>query len=363
MNSDFKLTVAVWEVTRGCNLRCKHCGNASAKPRSDELTTAEAKMMIDDLLDLGCRQFCLTGGEPLIRPDLIEVIKYISSKEARIGLITNGLLLSPSRLQSLVDAGVNSLGISVDGDRETHNMIRCCPDAYDRAMAAIKLASSVPGLKVAAVTAVSRMNLDRLEAIKSALIDAGCADWRIQMIQPTGRMASHADMVLTREEYTTMIDKIIEMQSDTRITISATDEIGHYGTKGMKLRGGRPFLGDGSGVHYLAVGPSGEVKGAAEMTDEFIEGNIRVTPIADIWNNPDAFAYNRKMHRDSVNRWCRECRYLLLCRSGVPMAPHRYHANGDVKPLCTYLIEKEQGLEPFETPVITQLLEAVAAAQ
>lgn len=121
--SKYHPVTAVWEVTMGCNMRCKHCGSSCMDPSDDELSTEEALKVIDQMADLGVKWVTLSGGEPLTRKDLPQLIKHLRSCGISANVITNGWLLK-DKAQQLKDAGVATVAISIDGTEEIHNNIR-----------------------------------------------------------------------------------------------------------------------------------------------------------------------------------------------------------------------------------------------
>lgn len=135
-NKQYQPVTAVWEVTMGCNMRCKHCGSSCAQPLADELTTGEALDIIDQLPAVGLRWITLSGGEPLTRHDLSSLISRLAEKEIAVNIITNGWLLA-DKARSLCESGVSTVAVSLDGPREIHDMIRMA-GSYERSEAGIR---------------------------------------------------------------------------------------------------------------------------------------------------------------------------------------------------------------------------------
>ena len=131
--------VVVWNSTRTCNLKCRHCYMSSdAKKYQNELTTAEAKQFIDDLADFNVPVLLFSGGEPLIRPDFFELADYAAKKGVRPTLSTNGTLITPEVARKIKDIGVGYVGISLDGLREVNDKFRGKAGAFEAAMNGIK---------------------------------------------------------------------------------------------------------------------------------------------------------------------------------------------------------------------------------
>lgn len=143
-----KKPVVVWNMTKACNLKCAHCyAHATAGPAADELTTAEAKALIDDLAEFGAPVMLFSGGEPLMRPDLPELARCAVSKGMRAVISTNGTLISSDKAKELKDIGLSYVGVSLDGLPEVHDKFRGVPGAFDDAMSGIRNCMEA-GLKV-----------------------------------------------------------------------------------------------------------------------------------------------------------------------------------------------------------------------
>jgi MoaA/NifB/PqqE/SkfB family radical SAM enzyme len=157
--------VVVWNSTRTCNLNCIHCYmDSEAKKYSGELTTEEAKQMIDDLADFKVPVLLFSGGEPLIRPDILELAEYAGSKGIRPTLSTNGTLISREVAQRIKDIGVGYVGISLDGLREVNDKFRGKPGAFQSAMEGIQNCVAV-GQRVGLRFTINRHNLAELDNI------------------------------------------------------------------------------------------------------------------------------------------------------------------------------------------------------
>jgi MoaA/NifB/PqqE/SkfB family radical SAM enzyme len=131
--------LVVWNVTNRCNLRCKHCYiSAEDRAYSDELTTQEAKSFINDLAEMKIPVLLLSGGEPLIRPDVFELGRYATNLNLRVVVSTNGTLITPQVARKIKDAGIQYVGVSVDGLPDTHDRFRGMKGAFDKAIAGIR---------------------------------------------------------------------------------------------------------------------------------------------------------------------------------------------------------------------------------
>lgn len=339
----FRPQEVVWEITWACNMKCLHCGTSAGKPRANELTTAEALSLIDELAGLGCEHITLSGGEPFLRKDWPALATRIREKGMMASLITNGLLVNEKTIEELRASGVQSVGVSFDGTEDTHNYIRQRDDSWSKAYNALRLLID-HGFQPCAVTQVSNFNLNDLHAIRQLLVDIGCKLWRIQMTTPTGRMREHADFVLSQDNYPKLIDTILQMQSLGGLLIDVGENIGYYGCKGTQLLKDALYFGCYAGTRVAGIESDGKVKGCLSMPEEFVEGSIRDSSFTEIWNRPDGFAYNRKFTKMTADGACRECKYLVLCRGGCANTSIAASGKRADNPYCTYRIECAQGV-------------------
>ncbi len=346
----------IWEITFACNMRCLHCGTSAGRKRPDELTTEEALSLIDELALLGTQEITLSGGEPLLRPDWRELGYRVKQNGIRPYLITNGYLVTPEIANDFAEIGFRNVGVSLDGTEKTHNFIRQRADSFKGATNALKHMANRGAHKFCAVSQISNINLKELDEIKKILVDCGCPQWRIQMTTSTGRMMEHADLVLTMDNFPRLIDKILELKKQDEIDIDVGENIGYYGCLGPKLIDGDPYLGCYAGVRAAGIESNGNVKGCLSMQPQFIEGNIRDSSFTEIWNRPDAFAYNRKFTRETADGFCYDCKYLPLCRGGCATTSVAATGKRADNPYCIYRIERAQGIDADIDPFIAELL-------
>ncbi|MEW5797001.1 MAG: radical SAM protein [Candidatus Zixiibacteriota bacterium] len=352
----FYPSYVVWEITFACNMRCIHCGTSAGKIRPDELTTAEALALIDELGGLDCEHLALSGGEPLLRDDWRELARRSKQNRIRTYMITNAFAVTPMIADDMVEVGLDKVGVSFDGVEKTHNYIRQRDDSYARVMKAFDLFRE-RNMYFDAVSQVSNINIGELDEMREILIDRGVRNWRIQMTTTTGRMRCLSDLVLSLPNYSRLVDKLIEFRGRDGIRIDPGENIGYYGCKGTELLNGGIYLGCYAGVRVAGIESNGAVKGCLSMPEEFVEGNIRDSSFTAIWNNPAGFAYNRQFTRRSAGGPCRDCRYLPLCRGGCTTTSFSQTGERANNPYCTYRLEMEEGIKPPEDePYIAEVL-------
>ena len=156
--------VVVWNTTQACNLRCQHCYAACDGTIGNELSFEEGTALLDDLASAGVQVILLSGGEPLMRDRILDLVDHAASVGLRPVLSTNGMSMTPAIAARLAAAGLGYVGISLDGGRETHNAFRCSEKAYDGALAAVRYCQDA-GLKVGLRFTLTNQNQHELPAV------------------------------------------------------------------------------------------------------------------------------------------------------------------------------------------------------
>ena len=330
----YKPVTAVWEVTMGCNMRCGHCGSSCEEALAGELTTQEALLLADQIVDIGLKWITLSGGEPLTRADLPLIIERISNGGVYPNIITNGWLLTPEMVRKLKASGVATVAISVDGDREVHDKIRM-KGSYDRIIEAFKNLRDEDA-HIAAITTVSNENIHLLPQIREMLISNGVKIWQVQIGMPMGNFKEHPDWVIRPEQMTEIIDFCYETSMEGKIMLAPADCIGYYGEKELKIRQNFSksnadvgWNGCSAGVNSFGILHNGDILGCTSIRDkDYIEGNVKEQTLREIWENPDNFAWRRKMTKNDLAGDCVTCVYASRCLGGCPNT--RLTMNGDV---------------------------------
>ena len=206
--------VVVWNSTRTCNLKCRHCYMSSdAKKYANELTTVEAKKFIDDLADFNVPVLLFSGGEPLIRPDFFELADYAAKKGVRPTLSTNGTLITPQVAQKIKDIGVGYVGISLDGLREVNDKFRGKEGAFEAAMNGIKNCVAV-GQRVGLRFTINHHNIQELENIFDFIEEENIDRVCFYHLVYSGRGNQMMNEDVTAEESRRAMDIIIRRTRD-----------------------------------------------------------------------------------------------------------------------------------------------------
>lgn len=340
---EYQLTNAVWELTMKCNMRCQHCGSSCEDAMPDELTTEEALDLCDDLKELGLTYITLSGGELTTRADWDIIASKLVENEIVTSFITNGWLLNDEIIDKAKKSGINTIAISIDGLKDTHDKIRM-PGSFERNIKNLKKIKEQKMIP-AVITTVQKQNIEELEELYQCLKSLGVMTWQVQIALPMGNFKERKSEYLQPEE----INKIINFaysKIDEDMMIDLADCIGYYSKKDIALK--RKRFGENSfwqgcnaGKHSIGILCNGDIVGCTSIRGkEFIEGNIREKKLKDIWNDEKSFLWNRSLTKESLEGNCRVCQYGDYCLGGC--ANVRYCMNGDVYSeniYCAYSLE------------------------
>lgn len=355
--------VVVWNVTRRCNLSCTHCYSGSgAAPGDYELSLDEGKALIEDLAQFGSPVVLFSGGEPLMRTDLIELASWAVRHGLRAAVSTNGTLIDERTAAELKSAGVAYVGISLDGLRETHDAFRGSAGAFDRAVAGVRSCRAA-GLKVGLRYTITRANVGDIPGIFELLEDETIPRACFYHLVCTGRGADIAAQAPDHEETRCAVDLIIDLTADLHarggaaevLTVDNHADGPHIYLRLLReenaradeaLRLLRINGGNAGGVGIGCVSWDGAV-----YADQFWRtrplGNVRERPFSRIWTDmSNPFTAMLKDKSRYMKGRCAACRFLDLC--GGNLRARAEAATGDPwapDPAC-YLSDEQIGVAP-----------------
>lgn len=331
----FKLRSCVWEITLACCFSCKYCGSKAGRARENELTTEECLSVADQLADLGCRRVSMIGGEVFMRPDWDVIIKRLTDRGVRVAVITNGFLFRGDYIERLKAVGIESVAVSLDGPERVHDKYRM-EGSFLRALNAIDtlLENGVPATVISTLNAE---NVPLLEEMYSVLEKRGIYAWQLQACSPMGNAASTG--IDYRFDPNEVIAFVERHMYKAPFPMGIADNIGYYTENEPRLRGRRmgfaPFTGCRAGLTSIGIDSVGNVRGCESMYDErFIEGNLRERSLKDIWEDPDAFAYNRRFDRGLLTGSCASCPEAGRCAAGCRSYNYFVHGKLYEAPRC-----------------------------
>jgi radical SAM protein with 4Fe4S-binding SPASM domain len=350
----FSPRACVWELTLACNLRCKHCGSIAGSKRDHEMSLDESLDVAEQLAALGCRRVTLSGGEPTLNPDWDRIGKRLADRGIKVNLISNGWHWNASHVDRAKAAGLCGAAFSLDGFEHEHDEFRQ-RGSFARVVAAID-ACVAGGLPVAVNTTVNKLNQRRLRELRDFVRARGAFSMQVQLATPSGNMGEHRDLVIDPEDLLWLVPELSALcRENTRqfFTVVA-DDIGYYGKPEQLLRddgGELPFwIGCRAGCQVVGIESGGNVKGCLSLPSSmhgegrFVEGNLRERSLADIWNAPGAFAYNRETADSRLTGFCGVCRYREFCRGGCTWTVYCHAlAGGEGNPFCFYHQAVKQG--------------------
>ena len=358
--------VVVWNSTRTCNLKCRHCYMSSdAKKYQNELTTAEAKQFIDDLADFNVPVLLFSGGEPLIRPDFFELADYAAKKGVRPTLSTNGTLITPEVARKIKDIGVGYVGISLDGLREANDKFRGKAGAFEAAMNGIKNCVAVDQ-RVGLRFTINHHNIQEVEKIFDFIEEENINRVCFYHLVYSGRGNQMMDEDVTAEESRRAMDIIIRRTRDFEerglkkeiLTVDnhcdgvymylkalqeGKDELAQQIKKYIAMNGGNR-----SGMAFAEVDPLGYVH-PDQFTQHHTFGNVRERKFGDIWQDTtNPIMAGLKDRKPLLKGRCSKCKFLDNCNGNFrTRAEARTGDFWESDPSC-YLTDEEIGITGAE---------------
>ncbi len=334
-----------WEVTRSCNLNCLHCrAAASCGPYPGELSSEKCLALIDDIAASSSPVIILTGGEPLLRPDIFEIAAYGTKKGLRMVMATNGTLVDAPTAQKMIISGIQRVSISIDGkDAESHDAFRGEPGAFSGAMRGIEAMKSV-GMEYQINTTITTSNLHQIKDIHNLVLQSGAVAHHIFLLVPTGRGRDLAAQAITAADYEETLLWFHQESLTCEIQLKATCAPHYFrimhqnkakGVAPVKKAGGhfhestRGCLG---GISFCFISHTGQVQPCGYL--ELDCGNVQKQSFAEIWERSEVFRNLRGY--SNYGGKCGRCEFIKVCGGCRARA---YEATGDYlseEPLCLY---------------------------
>jgi radical SAM protein with 4Fe4S-binding SPASM domain len=328
--------VVVWNCTRRCNLRCVHCYAASDNQAdANELTTTEAKTFIDDLAAFGAPVLLFSGGEPLLRDDLFDLLPHAAGAGLRTVISTNGTCITTDIARKLAAANVAYVGVSLDAASAKRNDdFRGCDGAFDKALVGLH-ACQEAGIKVGVRFTMTRRNIDQIDALFDLVEREGITRVCFYHFVPAGRGLDNTAETPTHEQVRSALDVILNR---TRVIRQAGRSV-EVLTVGNHADGPYAYLrllketpsraeqamallrrngGNRSGEGIASVAWDGAVH-----PDQFwrsrVLGNVRETPLSELWPRPAAGSLLEQLRnrKPLLQGRCKRCRFLDVCNGNL----------------------------------------------
>ena len=331
---------AVWEITLACNLNCIHCGSAAGKKRSDELSTDEALDLCQALKEIDCMGVALMGGEPLLRPDWVDISERVHELGMELSIITNGWLGQNDQVtQQIEDISPECITVSLDGgEAAIHDKIRGVEGSFKRATEALKRYATL-GLPTTAITTVHKLNLNQLVKIRDFLRGLDGVAWQIQMATPFGRL--ERKHVLSPEEYYSVAMFIASTSKlyGKEVFVAGAHDMGYFSDILPELQV-KDWLGCQAGISVLGIQSNGNFLGCLALGDDFIEGNVRERSLQEIWYDDSSFAFSRNYKKEDIKAHCKTCVFRDRCGGGCSAVSYSLTGALHQDPYCLRHIEK-----------------------
>ena len=340
------LRLVAWEITRNCNLSCVHCrASATMGPYEGELNTAACLNLLDQIHVVGDPIIILTGGEPLLRPDIFEIAQYGTDKGLRMVMAPNGTLITENKARQMADAGIKRISISLDGaTRDIHDRFRGVDGAFDGALQGIAMAKKA-GVEFQINTTITKSNLDQIPAIQKLAVDLGAVAHHIFLLVPTGRGKYIVDTEIDAQEYEETLNWFYDQRDKAPLQLKATCAPHYYrilrqrakqdGQKVTFQTHGLDAVSRGclGGVGFCFISHTGIVQPCGFLNVAC--GDVTRKPFQEIWNQSDVFL--RLRDYDCLTGKCGDCEYKKVCGGCRARA---FEATGDYmaeEPLCNYV--------------------------
>lgn len=275
-----------WESTHRCNVNCLHCGSdCTANTGVKDMPAGDFLRVVDSIrphVDPHHTMIIISGGEPLVRRDLEEVGRELYRREFPWGIVTNALALTPERFEALRQAGLRSVGISLDGLRDDHDWLRNHPGSFDRAIAAVRMLAAQDDVVFDVITCVNSRNINTLPRLRDLFVEAGVPSWRLFTIFPSGRAADNPELPLSHEQYRSLMRFIADTRRQGAIHAEYCCE-GFLGEWEGEVRD--EFYRCEAGVSVASVLIDGSISGCASIRSSYTQGNIYKDDFMEVWNH------------------------------------------------------------------------------
>lgn len=356
--------IVVWNITRACNLKCVHCYNDSGNSKADdELSTEEAKTVLDDLEQFGVPSVLFSGGEPLMRPDLFELIGHAVERGLRAVISTNGTLITADMAKKIKTHGVSYVGISLDGIGDVNDKFRGVAGAFDKTVAGIKNCQDAD-VRIGLRLTLTQKNVQDLESLfdffESERIERAC----FYHFVPSGRGGSMADEDLTHAESRDAVEMILAKTRSFKEAGRTTDILtvdnhvdGVYTYLRLKKQDTtraeevRKLLNwNGGGMYSSGVGIGCLDFHGKVHPDQFWWhydlGDVRQRPFSEIWmDTSDPVMQGLKDRRSHIKGRCRLCQFFNLCGGSLRVRADLHFGDPWAPDPACYLTDTEIGLD------------------
>jgi len=303
-----EMMIISWNITRECNLKCKHCYRDAGTKDKNELSFEEGKRLLEDITLAGFKTVVLSGGEPLLRKDIFDIVRYAKQQGLRPVLGSNGTLITTEIAEKLKEAGLARAGISLDSiDPRIHDSFRGVKGAFKKTIAGIEALKKV-NLEFQIHTTVTRYNYRQVDELIDYAIELKAAAYHIFFLVPAGRGKKETEELISPRDYYRLLNRILERQKSLNLELKpvcAPQFIPLAQQKGMTVRFKKGCL---AGVNYCCILPAGDVHPCPYLPIK--AGNVRAQRFNVIWQESALF---RKLRTSNYWGKCGSCGYKDTC--------------------------------------------------
>ncbi|MCQ2416975.1 MAG: radical SAM protein [Oscillospiraceae bacterium] len=319
------------ELTLHCNEKCLHCGSSCGDVPSDEMSTEQYYAILDQLKDdMGVSDYmlCITGGEPLLRKDFFEIMGYANKLGFSWGMTSNATLITEEVAQKLKDVGMKTISVSLDGLPETHDAFRRTPGGWEKGMQGIRNLLKVGGFQAVQITTVvTHENISELDALYEIFKDMDIDSWRVINMDPIGRAKEHPNLLLTKEDYVTLMEFIRNKRIAGEPVVYGCS---HYLGMEYEREVRDWYYLCTAGLYTASIMVNGDITACLdiERRPEFVQGNVLRERFKDIWENRFEI-FRRDLSKD--NEKCRNCSEVKYCHGD---SYHTWDFDNNCPQLC-----------------------------
>ncbi len=336
----FPLVVG-WELTLACNLRCRHCASSAGVARPKELSPEEALNLCDQFPALLVQEVDFTGGEPLLRLDWPAIAARLREYQIAVRMVTNGVLLKEN-VPRLLDAGVATVAVSLDGLEPTHDRMRGRQGLFRQVVAGAEAALAA-GVPMAVITAVNDLNVGELPELLALLKALGIRHWQVQPTFRLGRAREGGGTELSEASFLKLGKFVcgrVSVCASNGLRMMPADGVGYYTELDPR---DPPWRGCSAGKSSCGITSQGKVKGCLSFPDHLVEGDLRERDLWSIWFDERSFTYNRRFSVADLGPACQGCAFGEQCKGGCSVmsysATERFHND----PFCFSRIHMHPG--------------------
>ena len=330
-----------WETTLRCNAFCKHCGSRAGGNinTDDELTTEEIKNTFKSIADkYDARRILInvTGGEPLVRQDLFEVMKYATDLGFHWGITTNGMLINDEIIEKMKQTKLETMSISLDGLEDTHDSFRGVKGSYKKIIENIeKLRANKFLYCFQITTVVNKSNIKQLEDMYKVMEQLEVDSWRVVNMDPIGRANDNNNLLLDKDDFKYLLNFIKERSKNAPFEI--TYGCAHFTTMDYEKEVRKNMFFCMTGFTTASILYNGDIFVCpnVERRKELIQGNVRKDDFIDVWENK--FKWFRDLDKFKIGD-CKKCKYWKYCRGD---ATHTWDFENNKPKVCLYKIFKK----------------------